>query len=65
MRRTRIFRAEQEGVIGGILNSLTDAMARCREQKDSWLRPNLQWVILLIGGMDEEQVREILDQEGV
>ncbi len=57
--------AEKEGVIGGILNSLTDAMARCRGQKDEWMRKNLQRALFLIGGLDEKNVAEILDQEGV
>ena len=52
-------------MIGGILNSLTDALARCRGSKDAWMYRNLERAMLLIGGMDEEQVREIFDQEGV
>ncbi len=57
--------AEKEGVIGGILNSLTDALARCRGQKDEWMRKNLQRALFLIGGLNEKDVVEILDQEGV
>jgi len=52
-------------VIGGILNSLTDALARCRGQKDEWMRKNLQRALFLIGGLNEKDVVEILDQEGV
>ncbi len=57
--------AEKEGVIGGILNSLTDALARCRGPEDTWMHRNLQRAIVLIGGLDEEDAVKILEQEGV
>ena len=57
--------AEKEGVIGGILNSLTDALARCRGPEDTWMHRNLQRAIVLIGGLDEKDVVKVLEQEGV
>ncbi len=56
---------EEEGIIGAMMNALTDAMARCRGQKDEWMRKNLQRTLFLIGGLDEKDVARMLDQEGV
>ncbi len=56
---------EEEGVIGAMMNALTNAMARCQGQKDEWIRRNLRRAIFVIGGLDEKDVTGMLDQEGV
>ena len=58
-------KAGEEGIILAIMNSLTDALARCKGQKDTWMHRNLQRAIVLIGGMHEGDVVKILEQEGV
>ncbi len=40
--------AEKEGVIGGIMNSLTDALARCHGPEDTWMHRNLQRAIEIV-----------------
>ena len=55
----------EEGVILAIMNSLTDALARCKGQGDFWMHRNLQRAIVLIGGLDEDDAVKILQQEGV
>ena len=57
--------ATEESVVEAIMNSLTDAMTRCRDQNDAGMRRNLQRAMVLAGGLEEEQVRKILDQEGL
>ncbi len=57
--------AEKEGVIGGILSSLTEALTKCRGARDAWVRRNLQRAMVLVGEMDEEEAVKILDHEGV
>ena len=52
-------------MIGGILNSFTDALARCRGPEDTWMHRNLQRAMVLIGGLDEEDVVKILEQERI
>ena len=42
------------------MGSLTDALSRCRGSKDAWMYRNLEWAMLLISGMAEDQVRKIL-----
>ena len=56
-------KAGEEGVILGIMNSLTDALARCKGQGDFWMHRNLQRAIVLIGGLDEDDAVKILEQE--
>ena len=57
--------AAEEGVIEAIMNSLTGAMARCQGQEDAWMRRKLRRTMVFVGGLEEEQVREIFDQEGI
>ncbi len=57
--------ADEEGIIEAILNSLTDALARCRGHKEEWMRRNLQRALALVGELEEEHVRTILDQKGI
>ena len=57
--------ADKGGVIEAIMDSLTNVLSRCRSSKDAWMYRNLERAMILIGGMDEEQVREMFDQEGV
>ncbi len=56
---------EEEGIIGAMMNALTDAMARCRGPKDEWMRRNLKRALFVVGGLDERSVAGMLDQEGL
>ncbi len=56
---------EEEGIIGAMMNALTNAMARCRGPEDDWIRRNLQRALFVVGGLDEKDVARMLDQEGV
>ncbi len=51
--------------MAGILSALTEALGRCEGQKHAWTRRNLRRAMVLIGGLDEKVVQEILEQEGV
>ena len=57
---------QEEGqLVAGILSALSDALNRCEGQKQAWTRRNLRRAMVLIGGLDEEAVREIVGQEGL
>ncbi len=53
---------EQEGgqLVPGILSALTEALGRCGGTQQAWTRRNLRRAIVLIGGLDEKVVQEIL-----
>jgi hypothetical protein len=57
---------EQEGgqLVAGSLSALTEALGRCEGQKHAWTRRNLRRAMVLIGGLDEKVVQEIVGQEG-
>ena len=58
---------EQDGgqLVAGILTALTEALGRCEGQKHTWTRRNLRRAMVLIGGLDEKVMREIVGQEGM
>ena len=56
---------EASGVIDGILVALKEARSRCRGPEESWMAMDLKRAMILIGGLDEETARQILDQEGL
>ncbi len=58
---------EEDGgqLVAGILSALTEALSRCEGQKHAWTRRNLRRAMVLIGGLDEKVVQEIVEQEGV
>ena len=49
----------------GINLALTEALSRCEGPKHASTRRNLRQAMVLIGGLDEKVVQEILEQEGV
>jgi hypothetical protein len=56
---------EQEDgqLVAGILSALTEALGRCEGTQQAWTRRNLRRAMVLIGGLDEKVVREIVGQE--
>ena len=38
---------------------------RCRGPEEIWMARDLKRAIVLVGGLDEDAAKEILDQEGV
>ena len=57
---------QEEGqLVAGILSALSAALNRCDGQRHAWTRRNVRRAMVLIGGLDEETVREIVGQEGV
>ena len=56
---------DSRGVIDGILAALNEALNRCRGPEESWMAIDLKRSMILIGGLDEETARQILDQEGL
>ncbi len=50
--------------MAGILSALTDALNRCEGTQQAWTRRNLRRAMVLIGGLDEKVVQEILGQGG-
>ena len=56
---------ESRGVIDGILAALKEALNRCRGPEESWMAVDLKRAMILIGGLDEEMARQILNQEGL
>ncbi len=57
---------EQEDgqLVAGILSALTEALGRCEGTQQAWTRRNLRRAMVLIGGLDEKVVREIVEQDG-
>ncbi len=57
---------EREGgqLVAGILSALTDALNRCEGTQQAWTRRNLRRAMVLIGGLGEKVVREIVEQDG-
>ena len=56
---------QEEGqLVAGILSALTEALGRCEGQRHAWTRRNLRRAMVLIGGLDEKVVQEIIEQEG-
>jgi len=53
------------GVIDSILAALKEALTRCRGPEEIWMARHLKKAIILVGGLDEDAARQILDQEGV
>jgi hypothetical protein len=56
--------SEKEVVTGRILSALQEAIRRCRGPEEAWMVLDLRRAMILIGGLDEEIVRRMLDQEG-
>ncbi len=56
---------ESRGAIDGILAALKGALSRCRGPEEAWMAMDLKRAMILIGGLDEETARQILDQEGL
>jgi hypothetical protein len=56
---------EVHGVIDSILAALKEALTRCRGPEELWMARDLKRAMVLVGGLDEETARQILDQEGV
>ena len=56
---------ESHGVIETILAALKEALTRCRGPEEIWMARDLKKAIILVGGLDEDAARQILDQEGV
>src|SRR6266851_2048288 len=56
---------ESHGVIDSILAALKEALSRCRGPEEIWMARDLKKAIILVGGLDEDAARQILDQEGV
>ena len=56
---------ESRGAIDGILAALKEALSRCRGPEETWMALDLKRAMILIGGLDEETARQILDQEGL
>ncbi len=56
---------ESRGVIDGILAALKEALSRCRGPEETWMAMDLKRAMILIGGLDEEMARQILNQEGL
>ncbi len=56
---------ESHGVIDGIMAALKEALTRCRGPEEIWMARDLKRAIVLVGGLDEETARQILDQEGI
>lgn len=52
-------------MVKSILASLYSVALRCDGPADAWARRNLERAIVLVGGMDEEEVAEILEDEGI
>jgi hypothetical protein len=50
-------------LIAGILSALIEALNQCEGSRLAWTRRNLRRAMVLIGGMDEEAARKIVDQE--
>lgn len=48
-----------------ILSVLNELIQRCRGPEGSWMAQDLRRAVELIGGLDEEVARRILDQEGL
>ena len=55
--------ATSPDLIDAILSALNEAAKRCRGPEESWMAMNLRRAMVLIGGLDEKVVQEILDQE--
>ncbi len=56
---------EEGSLVPGILSALTDALNRCEGTQQAWTRRNLRRAMVLIGGLDEKVVQEIVGREGV
>lgn len=54
---------EGEQLISGILAALEEAQKNCGGPKQAWTRRNLKRAMVLIGGLNEKVVQEILRQE--
>ena len=54
---------EGEQLIAGILSALSQALGRCDGPQQAWTRRNLHRAMVLIGGLDEKVVRELLELE--
>lgn len=52
------------GVLDSILAALKEAVTRCRGPEEIWMARDLKKAIILVGGLDEDAARQILDQEG-
>jgi hypothetical protein len=55
---------ESHGAIDSILAALKEALTRCRGPEEIWMARDLKRAIILVGGLDEDAAKEILDQEG-
>jgi hypothetical protein len=55
---------EDGQLVAGVLSALTEALNRCEGQKHAWTRRNLRRAMVLIDGLDEKMVQEMLGQEG-
>ena len=51
-------------LIDAILSALNEAVKRCRGPEESWMAMNIRRAMVLIGGLDEKVVQEIVGQEG-
>jgi hypothetical protein len=47
------------------MSALHEAIIRCKGPEETWMAQDLKRAMVLIGGLDEEVARRILDQEGV
>src|SRR5712692_1700507 len=52
---------ESHGVIESILAALKEALTRCRGPEEIWMARDLKRAIVLVGGLDEDTARSILD----
>ncbi len=56
---------EEEGIIGAMMNALSNAMARCQSPKDEWIRRNLRRAIFVVGGLGGKDIAGMLDPGSV
>jgi hypothetical protein len=47
------------------MSTLHEAISRCKGPEEAWMAQDLKRAMILVGGLDEKMVQQILDQEGV
>jgi|GEM_PF-6715467 len=57
--------SSKEDVTGRIMSTLHEAISRCKGPEEAWMAQDLKRAMILVGGLDEKMVQQILDQEGV
>jgi len=54
-----------QDVTSRILTALQEAISRCRGPEEAWMAQDLKRAMILIGGLDAEVARRVLDQGGL